>query len=69
MCVLSFHPTAVVNRSERNMPASEFTWNSTSTPIFEVYGTKRKASDADQTWPHNPQAQMQQVKLKVLNTN
>ena len=64
MYVLSFYPTVVVNRSERNMPASEFKWNSTSTPIFEVYGTKRKASDADQTWPHNPSSSNATGKIK-----
>ena len=58
---IAFFTTAVLNRSKIKMPASEFTWNNTSTPIFQVCGTKRKASDVDQTWQQNPQVQMTQV--------
>ena len=49
------------------MPASEFTWNSTaSTPIFQVYGTKRKASDIGQIWQQDSQAQVYQVDRHAL---
>ena len=48
------------------MPASEFTLNNTaSAPIFQVYGTQRKASDCGQIWQLDSQAEVYQVDLNV----
>ena len=52
------------------MPASEFTWNNTaSAPIFQVYGTKRKASDCEQIWQQESQAQVYQVDLNLCTSD
>ena len=52
------------------MPASDFTWGTTqSLPIFQVYGTKRKAPDdlTDASWTQptqNATADDRQVRIQ-----